>query len=103
MGRTPSLDRLLRELLALLQDTRQLEKLVTAHKQSPRLREKFELQMWALYGMLHWDPDNQGRRHPGWTEGLLRVAKQREQSGEALHDSVLSFLRAPRRHGSADE
>ena len=74
MGRRPSLARLLRELLAQLQDPRQLEKLVREQKQSPHLRQQFELQMWALYGMVQWGGEHQG--HPGWIEGLLRLAKE---------------------------
>jgi len=104
MGRRPSLARLLRELLAQLQDPRQLEKLVREQKQSPHLRQQFELQMWALYGMVQWGGEHQG--HPGWIEGLLRLAKeaeQYEQSGQAYADSVLSFLRVPGRHGTTNE
>ena len=102
MGRRPSFTRLARQLLALLQDRRELEKQVEAYKKLPNLREKFELQVWALYGMLHWQEQKRGA-HPGWAEGFLRVAKKSEQSSEPYAGSVLSFLRDPGPHDTTDE
>ena len=102
MGRRPSFTRLARQLLALVQDRRELEKPVEAYKKFPSLREKFELQVWALYGMLHWQEQKRGA-HPGWAEGLLRIAKECDQSSEPYADSVLSLLRDSRHHGTSDE
>lgn len=89
------------DLLAHIKDRRELVKLQGSYKQFPHLREKFELQMWALYGMLCWSEDHKDG-HPGWTEGLLRIAEH-EESPQAYADSVISFLRDPRNYGPSDE